>query len=318
MEIMNLIGRKDLNGNLIFHKFPYRISNIRGIKRQKYEAFNRLERWGSDHNGQPSKALTEGMEVLAQYVENITDSLKNLGHTPIFGSPGFLLQTSSRLIVGLGSTHVLETSLTLHHIYGVPYIPGSAFKGVVRAASFWKMAERLIDPEDVKNSEERLKRFQRALYDAAVWEKSNGKVWESFLKDVRYENILTHQLLFGTAGFKGLLTFLDVHPEPGQTDLFELDVMTPHYSKYYADPKNPPGDWYDPIPIPFLAVKPDIKFRALVLFDEWRWEKVKERLSLELDLKKGLKERVEGWIKEAFASLGAGAKTRLGYGRFKL
>lgn len=36
-----------------------------------------------------------------------------------------------RLVVGLGSGSVLETSMTLHHILGVPYIPGSALKGVV-------------------------------------------------------------------------------------------------------------------------------------------------------------------------------------------
>ncbi len=36
-----------------------------------------------------------------------------------------------RLVVGLGSGSVLETSMTLHHTLGVPYIPGSALKGVV-------------------------------------------------------------------------------------------------------------------------------------------------------------------------------------------
>ena len=36
-----------------------------------------------------------------------------------------------RLIVGLGGGHVQETSMTLHHIYGIPYIPGSAVKGVL-------------------------------------------------------------------------------------------------------------------------------------------------------------------------------------------
>src|SRR6266478_3484885 len=34
-----------------------------------------------------------------------------------------------RMIVGLGSESVLETSISLHRTYGVPYIPGSALKG---------------------------------------------------------------------------------------------------------------------------------------------------------------------------------------------
>ena len=38
-----------------------------------------------------------------------------------------------RLIIGLGGEHVRETNMTLDHIYGIPYLPGSAFKGVVRS-----------------------------------------------------------------------------------------------------------------------------------------------------------------------------------------
>ena len=39
-------------------------------------------------------------------------------------------QTNGRIIVGLGEKNVLETGITLHHTYGVPYIPGSALKGL--------------------------------------------------------------------------------------------------------------------------------------------------------------------------------------------
>lgn len=37
-----------------------------------------------------------------------------------------------RLIIGLGGHSIFETSITLHHVYGVPYIPGQAIKGVLR------------------------------------------------------------------------------------------------------------------------------------------------------------------------------------------
>ncbi|MBT1247054.1 hypothetical protein AS157_05740 [Thermosipho sp. 1244] len=37
-----------------------------------------------------------------------------------------------RMIVGLGEPSVCETSMTLHHIYGLPYIPGQALKGMLR------------------------------------------------------------------------------------------------------------------------------------------------------------------------------------------
>jgi hypothetical protein len=39
------------------------------------------------------------------------------------------LKTKDRLAVGLGGESVLETSITLHRTYGVPFVPGSAIKG---------------------------------------------------------------------------------------------------------------------------------------------------------------------------------------------
>lgn len=43
------------------------------------------------------------------------------------------IRTDWRLVIGLGSGSVYKTSMTLHHIYGIPYIPGSAIKGVTRS-----------------------------------------------------------------------------------------------------------------------------------------------------------------------------------------
>lgn len=47
-----------------------------------------------------------------------------------------------RMVVGLGSESVLETSICLHRTYGVPYIPGGALKGL--AASY---AHQRLDGE---------------------------------------------------------------------------------------------------------------------------------------------------------------------------
>jgi CRISPR-associated protein Cmr6 len=44
----------------------------------------------------------------------------------------FELTNDWRLIIGLGGSHPQETSMSLHHIYGIPYIPGTAIKGVTR------------------------------------------------------------------------------------------------------------------------------------------------------------------------------------------
>lgn len=39
---------------------------------------------------------------------------------------------SGRIVHGLGAGHVRETSLTIHPVYGLPYIPASSLKGLVR------------------------------------------------------------------------------------------------------------------------------------------------------------------------------------------
>ena len=44
----------------------------------------------------------------------------------------FKLKTSYRLLIG-SEESIYETSIRLHHIYGIPFIPASAIKGVVRS-----------------------------------------------------------------------------------------------------------------------------------------------------------------------------------------
>ncbi|MGO0122920.1 type III-B CRISPR module RAMP protein Cmr6 [Desulfothermobacter acidiphilus] len=51
-----------------------------------------------------------------------------------FGAKCREAEVQGRMVVGLGGESVLETAVTLHRTYGVPYIPGTALKGV--AASF--------------------------------------------------------------------------------------------------------------------------------------------------------------------------------------
>src|SRR6266567_1572498 len=88
--------------------------------------------------------------------------------------------TTGRMVLGLGDESVLETSVTLHHTYGVPYIPGSALKGL--AASYTR--QRLDDP---------------------AWRKENGSAYG---------------IVFGTTEEAGYITFYDALyiPHTGYND----------------------------------------------------------------------------------------------------
>ena len=255
------------------------------------------------------------VDNLPQRVTNQVKSFEKLGYRNMFNNESnkcLNLKTSSRLVVGLGGGHVLETSLTLHHIFGIPYIPATALKGVVRMLSFWEIAEKMNIRTD-----EKIEVLQKQLYDSEITGSEDG-------------DILRHKLLFGTQNFKGLLVFLDAYPNiQNNQEIFDVDVMNPHYLQYYTK-EEMPGDWENPIPIVFLTVKKGIPFCFNVLFDESR---TKEILNKENSFKetKEIKKILNQWLnnfpeltnfvnnllKNALKEYGLGAKTRVGYGRFE-
>ena len=59
----------------------------------------------------------------------------------------FQTQPTWRFVVGLGAAHVLETGITLHRIFGLPIIPGSALKGVAKAYAQLVEGKPDDDPE---------------------------------------------------------------------------------------------------------------------------------------------------------------------------
>jgi CRISPR-associated protein Cmr6 len=124
-------------------------------------------------------------------------------------------RVKGRMIVGLGSESVLETSVTLHHTYGVPYIPGSALKGL--AASYAN--KRLGD----------------------TWKKGNP-AYKAVFGDTNNAGYITFfdALYIPGSGHKGRVLY--------------PDVITVHHPKYYQEEKNvPPSDWDSPNPVPFLS-----------------------------------------------------------------
>ncbi|WP_372022091.1 type III-B CRISPR module RAMP protein Cmr6 [Tistrella mobilis] len=166
-----------------------------------------------------------------------------------------------RWTAGLGRSSPVENGFNWHHSLGVPYLPGSSVKGMLRS---WY------------------------------------ETWGGSADDAK--------ALFGPRPDKGVdltagrLIVLDALPVP-EVKLVR-DVMTPHYGPYYAGGDDPPapGDWYSPIPIPFLTLAQDQVFDFAILprrpQDRGILDEVMAQLAAALD-----------WI-------GAGAKTAVGYGRF--
>ena len=115
----------------------------------------------------------------------------------------------------------------------------------------------------------------------------------------RIPDCRTLERLLGSHEKVGSICILDAIPvQPVQ---LEADIMTPHYAGWTKE--DPPGDWRSPIPIPFLVTAAATPFLFGI---------IPHRARSESDLIE-----VFGWLKSAIACSGAGAKTAVGYGRFR-
>lgn len=165
-------------------------------------------------------------------------------------------ELKSPLITGIGQTHPNEVGMVFDHTIGIPYIPASSVKGIVRFVH----TLGLIDSDDAS---EFIKQDDKGEYI----EESNPKTLIPFL--------FGGDLDIKKAGKKeiekrsGKIIFLDAYPD--KVPDLHVDIMNPHYGDYYSDEngKTPPADYLDPTPIKFLTVKPGTVFifKALVSKD---------------------------------------------------
>jgi CRISPR-associated protein Cmr6 len=180
-----------------------------------------------------SKAKDKVYELKPKNFQEADNYIKKLNERQRqIADKSFTLTTKSRLIVGLGGGSALEVSIKLHFIYGFPYIPSSAIKGVLRA---YKILEKL-DFDFEKYS-----KFEKEIESG---DKGSEKVG-AFVR------------VFGNQKYKGDLIILDAIPE--NFPRLEEDIMNPHYPDYYSKQK-PPTDDQNPNPIKFLTVAKGEKF----------------------------------------------------------
>lgn len=195
-----------------------------------------------------------------------------------FGARHKESRAKGRMVLGLGAESVLETSIALHHTYGVPYIPGSALKGLAASYLRWQFGEKWRD--------DATKRQQ-------------------------------YKIIFGDTDEAGYITFFDAFYIPDKAHkgrALQRDVITVHHPDYYKEAKNAedrgdskkqaaPVDWDNPNPVSFLSATgyylialaaPDLKESEL-------W------INATFDI---LNEALQHW--------GIGAKTSSGYGRMEL
>jgi CRISPR-associated protein Cmr6 len=228
--------------------------------------------------------LLRKTDLLKSLHERIKFWIKNTGNN----LEKFEATTSWRLVIGLGASHPQETSMTLHHIYGIPYIPGSAIKGVTRHWAVLKFAEEMSKSGNIK--------FEKAIEEVSK-ALENGEKMNLKVEDLEFNQLIE---IFGTQKQEGKVIFFDAYPV-GEIKL-KIDIMNPHYPKYYSE-GHPPTDWQNPVPIKFLTIE-------RTKFEFYLASKSKD------DRDKNLLNKAKKLLSEALKTHGIGAKTALGYGIF--
>lgn len=249
-NVKNLL-LKSSNLGLLFNKYMY----------SWQDGWQKKDENAREFRDDISKIQFDKKYALSVYARQkaVVQGLQNSG----WHDESFELTSDTRLIIGLGGTSVIETGMTLHPLYGFPYLPASGLKGLARAYAEIGCDAQKEDLLQVFGSED---------------------------KDPRY----------ATNNQQGKVFFMD--GLPNSFPKLELDIMNPHYSEYYQGSKpKPPADYLNPVPVTFLTVAPGQTFSFAVFSRDG-----------------GCAVKAKEWLMGGLAELGAGGKTNVGYGYFKV
>jgi CRISPR-associated protein Cmr6 len=134
--------------------------------------------------------------------------------------------TDWHFVTGMGNSHPVENGFSWHPTLAVPYLAGSAVKGLVRA-----------------------------------WVELNDEALNPIDKNARLKSWFGTEKKGDVAEQAGDFIFFDAIPDKCPRLL--CDIMTPHMGDWYAkgdkgdadNTKALPADWHEPVPVTFLAVK---------------------------------------------------------------
>ncbi|EAR23050.1 type III-B CRISPR module RAMP protein Cmr6 [Nitrococcus mobilis] len=224
----------------------------------------------SDDDRRRMHALAERQAALAQ-------SLLDQPRRGLWQLPA---RSTAPFATGLGMEHPLENGFAFLSPYGLPYLPGSGIKGVVRQAA-------------------------RELTEGEFGE-PNADGWSEPAIDT----------LFGKPAAddedtrRGALAFWDAYPVPDKDkQALQVEIMTPHQTHYYTGGQSP-HDSGSPNPIRFLAMPPGIRFSFYVECNR----PLLEHLDASLAAAQRWQALLDAAFRHAFDWLGFGAKTAVGYG----
>ncbi len=205
--------RREANGGLLFDKY---------MKLAPSRFDQRIQREIIRFAAEDAKAAWERL-AWERIIERHRVLLRDLG------AQSFVAATSSPLCLHLSRTTSLENGgIALHPVWGTPYIPGTALKGMTR-----RYAENIWKPRQPDRAQ------AQALIDAI------------------FGTVPTGQGDGASNAAAGNVVFVEAWPV--NLRQIQLDIVNTHYPHYYQG-NDPPGDWDQPQPVYFPAVPAGTEF----------------------------------------------------------
>jgi CRISPR-associated protein Cmr6 len=214
------------------------------------------------------------------------------------GAITFGCTTIGPLTLHLSRASALENAgICLHPLYGFAYLPGSGLKGMARAyaETIWLPAQ----PDQ--------RQGWRQIEDVFGWVPNPDR--NEQIKDPDHPAAIRRATDDDPdspriRASSGAIIFHDAWPTAWPPLI--VDIVNNHHPDYYQNDDNDhaPGDWENPVPVYFLAVKPGTTFTFPL--SKRRPDVPDDLLAL-----------AQQWLLGGLCHLGAGAKTNAGYGAFK-
>ncbi len=184
--------------------------------------FNRYDAdWTIPEDGK-SKWVSDNAGSAGQRESLHTQALRHLALITALGGRGAVFKTDWHFATGLGLPHPVENGLIWHYTLGVPYLAGSAVKGLVRA---WV------------------------------------EVWDESLSDREKAQRLSDWFgTTEQAGCFRFFDALPVEPVMLAADVMTPHLAKWYeqggtIQDWRREPEKLPADWHAPVPVPFLVVK---------------------------------------------------------------
>ncbi|NJM42476.1 MAG: type III-B CRISPR module RAMP protein Cmr6 [Anaerolineae bacterium] len=194
------------------------------------------------------------------------------------------LQTDWRLVTGVGRNTPYEVGFHFNR-YGVIGLPGSGLKGVARSFALLQITDAT--------------QHQIASQLEDILLKDDADFDKEWTHPAYKAEALAFRAIFGHTHAAGRAIFYDAMPTG--TPRLEIDVLNPHYPRYYQEGRAP-TQWQSPIPVFFITVAAGTPFQFAV---GWRGNP-----------NPNLLQKAQAWLVSGLMELGAGAKTNAGYGYF--